>query len=124
MHLCLIFTTLFIALSLCLGFQAPPTRAACFGKSALILQAHSRSVMFSRTRKDFITSAALLLLPTSLPTSVLAFPNKIDSRYDDRPKQRGSVPKDLGYKSRQTSYGDSYAGELFSERPQTSGDSY
>ncbi|GMI46461.1 hypothetical protein TrCOL_g6859 [Triparma columacea] len=44
------------------------------------------------------------------PTPALAFQNKLDTKYDDRPRQRGSPPKDLGFKSRETSYGVSYDG--------------
>ena len=39
-----------------------------------------------------------------------AFPNKISDKYDDRPKQRGSKPKNLGIEKRKNMYGEEYIG--------------
>ena len=39
-----------------------------------------------------------------------AFPNKISDKYDDRPKQRGSKPKNLGIGKRKDMAGEEYVG--------------
>jgi uncharacterized protein (DUF1499 family) len=39
-----------------------------------------------------------------------AFPNKISNKYDDRPKQRGSKPKNLGIGKRKDMAGEEYIG--------------
>lgn len=39
-----------------------------------------------------------------------AFPNKISTKYDDRPKRKGPQPKDLGLATRTTLEGDEYTG--------------
>jgi uncharacterized protein (DUF1499 family) len=44
------------------------------------------------------------------PRDAYAFPNKISSKYDDRPKRRGPKPKDLGLATRTTLEGDEYLG--------------
>jgi len=41
--------------------------------------------------------------PFGSPPSAAAFPNKISNQYDDRIKQRGSAPPDLGVRMRETS---------------------
>jgi len=42
--------------------------------------------------------------------AVLAFPNKISDKYDDRPKRRGPQPSDLGVGTRKDNYGEEYIG--------------
>ncbi|CAB9503082.1 Protein of unknown function (DUF1499) [Seminavis robusta] len=42
--------------------------------------------------------------------SAEAFPNKISTKYDDRPKRRGPQPKDLGVGPRKDMIGDEYVG--------------
>ena len=39
-----------------------------------------------------------------------AFENKISTKYDDRPKRRGPMPKDLGVRMRQESSGEEFLG--------------
>eukprot|EP00545_Synedropsis_sp_CCMP1620_P003513 CAMPEP_0119004264 /NCGR_PEP_ID=MMETSP1176-20130426/1047_1 /TAXON_ID=265551 /ORGANISM="Synedropsis recta cf, Strain CCMP1620" /LENGTH=259 /DNA_ID=CAMNT_0006955949 /DNA_START=61 /DNA_END=840 /DNA_ORIENTATION=+ len=53
-------------------------------------------------------AAAFLVIPTS-PAN--AFENKISTKYDDRPKQRGGMPRDLGISSkRKDMVGEEYTG--------------
>lgn len=63
------------------------------------------------------TAAALLLssggLLTAIATSNMpanAFDNRISDQYKDRPKQRGSKPKELGVAKRMDLYGNEYSG--------------
>lgn len=65
----------------------------------------------SRRRMSFVALPSLLTA-LSLPNPALAFPNKISTKYDDRPKRRGPPPKDL-YISKRTDFlggGDDYDG--------------
>ena len=58
----------------------------------------------------FTCAAAIEFLAT--PQQAIAFPNKISNAYDDRPKQRGGKPKDLGVAMRKDmiSGGEDYLG--------------
>jgi hypothetical protein len=65
------------------------------------------------TRRETIkswTSAALAVGILVSSDEALAFPNKISSKYDDRPKQRGAVPKGLGVATRKDMAGEEYLG--------------
>jgi len=57
------------------------------------------------------TSAALLMTNTEMGGAAWAFSNRISTKYDDRPKRRGSKPGDLGVGTRLTMDGETkYAG--------------
>jgi len=62
------------------------------------------------SRKKFLASAAASATLAVAPLPSLAFPNKLDNKYDDRPRQRGSNPKDLGCIKRKNDLGDEYMG--------------
>lgn len=65
------------------------------------------------TRQDMIKAALLSIVgATGLvsPKSVLAFDNRVSDKYSDRPKQRGSKPKDLGVSKRKDMAGEEYLG--------------
>jgi uncharacterized protein (DUF1499 family) len=53
-----------------------------------------------------LSSACLI----SQPDAAEAFSNKISTKYDDRPKQRGAKPNDLGLGTRMNIEGDEYLG--------------
>lgn len=46
----------------------------------------------------------------AFPGKATAFPNKISTQYDDRPKQRGAKPQALGVAARKDLYGEEYLG--------------
>jgi uncharacterized protein (DUF1499 family) len=50
------------------------------------------------------------LLTANSPQPALGFDNKISTKYDDRPKRRGSKPEDLGVLSRKDIVGEEYMG--------------
>ena len=50
------------------------------------------------------------LVSATTPWTAHAFDNKISTKYDDRPKQRGSKPADLGVLSRKDVVGEQYLG--------------
>ena len=50
------------------------------------------------------------LVTATTPWPTLAFDNKISTKYDDRPKRRGSKPEDLGVLSRKDIVGEQYLG--------------
>lgn len=54
--------------------------------------------------------AAAGVLGTADKDKANAFPNKISDKYDDRPKQRGSKPKNLGIGKRKDMAGEEYVG--------------
>lgn len=57
------------------------------------------------------TLAILSTLPLVSNENANAFPNKISTKYDDRPKRRGPQPKDLNLlPTRKTMEGDTYVG--------------
>lgn len=79
--------------------------------SSLSLSRHADSTISRReTLKTSWESAALITTALIHPEKAMAFPNKISSKYDDRPKQRGAVPKGLGVGTRKDMAGDEYLG--------------
>ena len=65
-------------------------------------------------RRDVLNGfAAMLLSGVTITTSsqaALVFDNKINNKYDDRPKRRGPQPKDLGVRIRKDMVGEEYNG--------------
>lgn len=57
-----------------------------------------------------ITASAAVFGVFSPRDNAHAFPNKISTKYDDRPKRKGPQPKDLGLATRTTMEGDEYTG--------------
>jgi uncharacterized protein (DUF1499 family) len=65
----------------------------------------------SITRQDVLNTGLAGLLGTFLfPGSAVAFENKISTKYDDRPKRRGSKPTDLGVMTRTDLGSNEYQG--------------
>ena len=58
----------------------------------------------------FATAVAFTSAQSQPPPAAYAFDNKISNKYDDRPKQRGGKPKDLGVKTRKDMVGEEYVG--------------
>lgn len=54
-----------------------------------------------------LMTASIVVLPT---TSAVAFDNRINDNYNDRPKQRGSMANDLGVRKRKDNFGEPYVG--------------
>jgi uncharacterized protein (DUF1499 family) len=78
---------------------------------------HSRPVTIqlhdpTMTRQDIFKAALLGALGFSLapPQCASAFDNRVSDKYSDRPKQRGSQPKDLGVAKRKDPVGEEYLG--------------
>mmetsp|Transcript_12228 Transcript_12228/g.18758 ORF Transcript_12228/g.18758 Transcript_12228/m.18758 type:complete len:236 (+) Transcript_12228:63-770(+) len=62
-------------------------------------------------RQLFLETATAAALAVATPSPAQAFDNRISNKYDDRPKQRGAMPKDLGLsKLRKNLDGDYYEG--------------
>jgi uncharacterized protein (DUF1499 family) len=57
-----------------------------------------------------VTATAAVFGVISPRDNAYAFPNKISTKYDDRPKRKGPQPKDLGLATRTTMEGDDYTG--------------
>eukprot|EP00591_Stephanopyxis_turris_P012141 CAMPEP_0195529036 /NCGR_PEP_ID=MMETSP0794_2-20130614/31451_1 /TAXON_ID=515487 /ORGANISM="Stephanopyxis turris, Strain CCMP 815" /LENGTH=228 /DNA_ID=CAMNT_0040660277 /DNA_START=189 /DNA_END=875 /DNA_ORIENTATION=+ len=68
------------------------------------------------SRRDILSKSssvlgnAFLLLALGKSNAADAFDNRISDKYNDRPKQRGGQPKDLGIKSRKDMFGEDYQG--------------
>jgi hypothetical protein len=94
----LVAVSLFISFAICLGFKPTTLSRRSFPSRITTLQGEAQS-----RRKFASSTASLFIFSTQCfsPTPALAFQNKLDSKYDDRPRQRGSPPKDLGFKSRE-----------------------
>lgn len=69
----------------------------------------STSTRRETLQKSFGVLCSLSVLVGSNPTAN-AFPNKISTQYDDRPRQRGSKPKGLGVGRRTDMAGEEYVG--------------
>ena len=61
-----------------------------------------------RNALSFLIGTATAVIGSTLPA--YAFENKISNKYDDRPKRRGPLPKDLGVGTRLTIDNDEYQG--------------
>ena len=90
---------------------------SCAQRTTALSPSHAKKTeSFSKNRREclqapFCASTALLFLGLGTPTqAALAFDNKISTQYDDRPKRRGPVPKDLGLADRTTREGEEYRG--------------
>jgi uncharacterized protein (DUF1499 family) len=59
---------------------------------------------------NFILKSTPILVTLSAPPPTAAFENRISNQYDDRPKQRGSMPSDLGIIIRKDMVGEPYLG--------------
>jgi uncharacterized protein (DUF1499 family) len=57
-----------------------------------------------------VTATAAVFGVFSPRDTAYAFPNKISTKYDDRPKRKGPQPKDLGLATRSTMEGEDYTG--------------
>lgn len=64
------------------------------------------------SRQDILKAgfAGMTFLATGSPQMALGFENKISTKYDDRPKRRGPMPKDLGVSTRSDIVGEPYQG--------------
>lgn len=87
-----VLSLLCLLVSHCLGWTMPPSDPTT-GKSV-----PRRQALF------WISGVVSTVLPAN------AFENKISNKYDDRPKQRGSKPKDLGVATRKSFEQDEYVG--------------
>lgn len=68
------------------------------------------NVLISRRQAFVLGFSSAFLLGVSSNNKATAFPNKISTKYDDRPKRRGPQPKDLGVGKRLDMIGDEYIG--------------
>ena len=72
--------------------------------------------MLEATRREILetgllsVAAAAAAVAPGTPQRVNAFENKISTKYDDRPKRRGTKPKDLGVATRSDLGGEDYTG--------------
>ena len=66
----------------------------------------------SVSRQDVFKAGfvGLTFLATAGPQTAFAFENKVSTKYDDRPKQKGAKPKDLGVTKRMDIVGEEYQG--------------
>mmetsp|Transcript_6913 Transcript_6913/g.16158 ORF Transcript_6913/g.16158 Transcript_6913/m.16158 type:complete len:257 (-) Transcript_6913:35-805(-) len=62
------------------------------------------------SRRDVVSSFGGLSVFALFHPAANAFDNKISDKYDDRPKQRGGKPKDIGVAKRQDIAGEDYIG--------------
>ena len=79
-------------------------------QKASALSSHKDISLSRRETLKSWTSAALIAASLVISEESLAFPNKISTKYDDRPKQRGAVPKGLGVGMRKDMTGEEYIG--------------
>jgi len=69
----------------------------------------------TKTRREILHKCLIIGCLSSMAFSsssqqANAFPNKISTKYDDRPKRRGPQPKDLNLSARKTMDGEPYIG--------------
>ena len=91
---------------------------ACAYSANMRSPANPKSVLINPkepiiSRRETLKSWASLFIATTsfaISEDALAFPNRISTKYDDRPKQRGAVPKGLGVGMRKDMAGDEYTG--------------
>jgi len=78
------------------------------------IKASTTDIHHSSSRREIlgvgIASIMGFITTTSTPQPVQAFDNKISTKYDDRPKRRGSKPENLGVMSRKDLVGEEYMG--------------
>ena len=81
-------------------------------QTSSLLSGHTEGSTKSRRETLKTSWGAAALIATTLIHSddAVAFPNKISNKYDDRPRQRGAVPKALGVGTRKDMGGDEYLG--------------